>query len=83
MAGKSGTSKKAGAKASAPRSAKPRETAARPQPPEDRGFLREVLGVMVMGAGLLLLYFCFAEGNAAESVLQVLRGIAGSLFGKK
>ena len=80
MAGKSGTSKKAGAKASAPRSAKPRETAARPQPPEDRGFLREVLGVMVMGAGLLLLYFCFAEGNAAESVLQVLRGIAGSLF---
>jgi DNA segregation ATPase FtsK/SpoIIIE-like protein len=47
---------------------------------EDRSLLREVLGVVVMGAGVLLLYFCFAEGDAAKSVLRVLRGLAGSLF---
>lgn len=82
MAGKSGTTKNQGSKSGAPRSAKARQAAPRPQPqpPEDRSFLREVLGVVVMGAGLLLLYFCFAEGDAAESVLRVLRGLAGSLF---
>jgi hypothetical protein len=39
--------------------------------------LREVLGVVVMGAGLLLLYFCFAEGDAAESVLPGAPGFGG------
>ena len=80
MAGKSGSTKKQGSKSSAPKSAKARSAAPATQPPEDKSFLREVLGVIVMGAGLLLLYFCFAEGDAAESVLDVLKGLAGSLF---
>jgi hypothetical protein len=69
-----------GAKAAAPRAAKPRQAAPAPQPPEDRSFLREVLGVLVIGAGLLLAYFAFAEGDAARAVTGVLRGIAGSLY---
>ncbi len=80
MAGKSGSNKKQGSKSNATRNAKPLKAAPQPQPPEDRSFLREVLGVVVMGAGLLLLYFCFAEGEAAEAVVDVLRGLAGSLF---
>jgi DNA segregation ATPase FtsK/SpoIIIE-like protein len=82
MAGKSGSSKKQGTKAKAPRSAKPRQSAPQPQqqPYEDRSLLREVLGVVTMGAGVLLAYFCFAGGDTAESVLRVLRGLAGSLF---
>ncbi len=80
MAGKSGSTKKRGTTAAAPRAAKPRQAAPAPQPPEDRSFLREVLGVLVMGAGLLLAYFSFAEGEAARAVTGVLRGIAGSLY---
>ena len=80
MAGKSGSSKKSGPKAAAPRGAKPREPMMAAQVPEDRSFLREVLGVLTMGAGLLLAYFPFATGDAAEAVTRVLRGLAGSLF---
>ncbi len=83
MAAKSGTTKKQGTRAKAQKGAKPREAAAPPPPkqdPEDRSLLREVLGVFMMGAGLLLAYFSFAEGAVAEKVSETLRGIAGSLF---
>lgn len=80
MAAKSGSTKKQAPRPKAPRSGKPRESAPAPEPQVDRSLLREVLGVVVMGAGVLLLYFCFAEGEAAAAVLQVLRGLAGSLF---
>jgi hypothetical protein len=80
MAGKSGSGKKNGARAGAPRGAKPRETAQPPKVPEDRSFLREVAGVLIMGAGLLLAYFPFAKGDSAEAVTRVLRGLAGSLL---
>ena len=80
MAGKSGSGKKSGPKAAATRGAAPRVPVQASKAPEDKSFLREVLGVLTMGAGLLLAYFPFAKGDAAEAVTHVLRGLAGSLF---
>jgi len=82
MAAKSGSTRKQGTRAKVQKGAKPREVAPPPpkEPSEDRSLAREVLGVLLMGAGLLLAYFSFAEGAVAERVSEILRGIAGSLF---
>ncbi len=80
MAGKSGSGKKSGSKAAAPRGEKPRVPAQSAQVPEDKSFLREVLGVLTMGAGLMLAYFPFSKGETAAAVTHVLRGLAGSMF---
>ncbi len=81
MAGKSSSTGRAKAKASAPRAAKAQKTAASlPPSDEKRNILREVLGVVLIGAGLLLAYFSFAEGASGAAVSGVLRGFAGSLY---